>query len=374
MSTIIKVNLKPLTPSVPGRAKLLIKEWRFETKELRFNIQRNQDQFYLGEKGIWSPSIIYHEVSTLGVSAEGYYIDILDNILDPLLKLTGTSFKIELEDSEKNKAFGVLILEEGLLASSALGNATLNAESAPIPSKIQESTPPELDEKNIEQIELPQVDMTSELTAEEKISFDTMSAENQPKTLNEDKKKSSGVLKNTMIGLVSILILVAMACGILYYLKGPQFFKELFEKVQNQFDEIAPQSLLKTDETQISSAFNQENLNSACLITDETATDELAFVKSCLQSSPSGADLMKIIANAKSKKLCQVAQRIYAYKSQAGDKQISLAYAKEFDSAFNEKEGCFAEDKETAIYWYEKVLSVDPLHVEATERIKALQL
>ena len=53
--------------------------------------------------------------------------------------------------------------------------------------------------------------------------------------------------------------------------------------------------------------------------------------------------------------------------------QIALAYAREFDPA-TFVAGCLtAADKETAIYWYELVLSKEPENAEVKARIEALR-
>jgi hypothetical protein len=40
----------------------------------------------------------------------------------------------------------------------------------------------------------------------------------------------------------------------------------------------------------------------------------MEFVKGCLRSQPSSAQLLDVIAKAKADKKCDVAQRLYAYK------------------------------------------------------------
>ena len=79
------------------------------------------------------------------------------------------------------------------------------------------------------------------------------------------------------------------------------------------------------------------------------------------------------MAAAKAAKRCDVAQRLYVFKSNGGDIKVALAYAREYDSA-SFVAGCVtAADKETALYWYEFVLSKDPSNQVAKDRIKALR-
>jgi hypothetical protein len=101
--------------------------------------------------------------------------------------------------------------------------------------------------------------------------------------------------------------------------------------------------------------------------------DDLMYIQSCLKTNPDSVQVLAVIDAAKKSNRCDLAQRLYAFKGQAGDIPVALAYAKEFDPA-SFTPGCFkAADKETAIYWYEVVLSKDANHVEAKSRLEALR-
>jgi hypothetical protein len=101
--------------------------------------------------------------------------------------------------------------------------------------------------------------------------------------------------------------------------------------------------------------------------------DDLIYIQGCLKTSPDSVQVLAVINAAKKSNRCDLAQRLYAFKGQAGDVPVALAYAKEFDPA-SFTAGCFkAADKETAIYWYEVVLSKDANHAEAKSRLEALR-
>jgi hypothetical protein len=101
--------------------------------------------------------------------------------------------------------------------------------------------------------------------------------------------------------------------------------------------------------------------------------DDLIFIQSCLKTNPDSVQVLAVIDAAKKSNRCDLAQRLYAFKGQAGDIPVALAYAKEFDPA-SFAAGCFkAADKETAIYWYEVVVSKDANHAEAKSRLEALR-
>jgi hypothetical protein len=83
--------------------------------------------------------------------------------------------------------------------------------------------------------------------------------------------------------------------------------------------------------------------------------------------------VLEVIAAAKLAKRCDLVQRLYAFKSQAGDIAVALAYAREFDPQFHQA-GCIASpDKATAIYWYEHVLSSQADNADAKARVQALK-
>jgi hypothetical protein len=103
------------------------------------------------------------------------------------------------------------------------------------------------------------------------------------------------------------------------------------------------------------------------------AKDDLVFLQECLKTNPEGEKVLEVIAAAKSAKRCDLVQRLYAFKSQAGDIAVALAYAREFDPQFHQA-GCIASpDKATAIYWYELVLSSQADNADAKARVQALK-
>ncbi|KAG1381944.1 hypothetical protein G6F59_017881 [Rhizopus arrhizus] len=100
---------------------------------------------------------------------------------------------------------------------------------------------------------------------------------------------------------------------------------------------------------------------------------ELEFVQACVKENLTSPAMLEVIQTAKKDGHCGIAQRLYANKAQAGDVQIALAYAKEYDPKYLEPSKCFATpDKATAAYWYETVLGVDANNTEAKERFEEL--
>ncbi|WP_152907795.1 hypothetical protein [Taylorella equigenitalis] len=99
----------------------------------------------------------------------------------------------------------------------------------------------------------------------------------------------------------------------------------------------------------------------------------MTFIQACLKTNPDTDQILKIISEAKNAKECDLARRLYANKAQSGNSVIAFAYAKEYDPASSVKDGCFKEDKATAIYWYETGLLDDPNNAEAKTRLQELQ-
>lgn len=101
--------------------------------------------------------------------------------------------------------------------------------------------------------------------------------------------------------------------------------------------------------------------------------NDLSFIQACLRTTPDTGKVLAVIESAKTAKRCDVAHRLYAFKGQAGDVVIALAYAKEFDPKFFTAGCVTAADKNTALYWYDLVLARDANHAEAKERAEALR-
>jgi hypothetical protein len=123
----------------------------------------------------------------------------------------------------------------------------------------------------------------------------------------------------------------------------------VWDKNDEQFGECSPEVLNETD-------------------------DSLSFIQTCMKTGPSSKELMEVIEAAKESNRCDVMQRLYAYKAQAGDPDIALAYAREYDPEYFEPYGCVdSADIETAVYWYELAVLNGVEDVSALERLQKLR-
>ncbi|WP_454691469.1 hypothetical protein [Achromobacter aloeverae] len=98
----------------------------------------------------------------------------------------------------------------------------------------------------------------------------------------------------------------------------------------------------------------------------------MAFVQDCVRDVKDSAALLTVIRAARDKGQCDIAQRLYANRANAGDIDIALAYAQEYDPAYAKPNECFKPEAATARYWYESVLEKDPKQAEAAAKLKAL--
>lgn len=112
------------------------------------------------------------------------------------------------------------------------------------------------------------------------------------------------------------------------------------------------------------------NLDPACQL--QSGMDDISFLQACLKTSPNEEQIQEIIAQAKNLGVCNVAQRLYANKGQSNP-TIALAYAKEYDPQFAGSNICFNANKNTAVYWYETVMEMEPGNSEARMRLMELK-
>lgn len=183
-------------------------------------------------------------------------------------------------------------------------------------------------------------------------AFDDLDLSN----LNIDTSELNNVFANINSGLNSATTISAPAPKLPSMPQMPSI--QPSEKVQSV--ETAPIS---------APASTDVALDPACQLT--SGADELAFIQGCLRTNPNDDQLLTVINTAKSQGACSVAQRLYANKGQ-NNSRIALAYAKEYDPQFAGNNSCFNSNKNTAKYWYETVLEMEPSNSEARSRLMEL--
>ncbi|WP_193015914.1 hypothetical protein [Proteus sp. FME41] len=333
-------ELKPVQPARPGFAVLSIRNWEGEASPVYLSIQRNQDRYFLNDKGEWVGNAFFHQLS-LEDADDGYQIVLDKTLVDPLVSNLQMAYQFTLKDDNETQDIGRLRIRDGVLASQALGQSealksTATLDNQPVPPAPIVETPPE-----------PEPIKAAEPEPEPELIIPEINVDEPPQ-----RPTPPPAPKKSKIGLILAIILILILAGILtwfFLLRG------------NPAGEPAPQP---TPEPSTLSACSVENMKSG------TA---LAFVQNCIQSQPDSKTIIETIEHAKQSNQCDIAQRLYAYKAQSGDVEIALNYAREYDPATASAQGCFSADKETAIYWYEAVLNHDSQNSDAKMRLDALK-
>lgn len=316
---MLRIELKE---DKPGYALLSARKWK-GSNEVEIAVQHSQNSRYLVDTQNWSPEIVWHRVPDLSVEGDALTGRIGPWLVDALLNQGGNvRFLMQVRDATLSDA-GPIAFSGNILSSSAGGDYERE-------QNVREVVTPEPQPLVVEPVEIaePVVETPAESAVEKTEEFVEPEVVVPPPTPAPEPKKSKLGL---IIGLVVLLLAAAIAA---YFLLQPKEEKP------------AP------TECQVSSA-----------------SDELSFIQTCLKTKPDNQKLLTIIDEAKKANKCSIAQRLYAHQAQSGNAEIALAYAKEYETG----NACFKADKETAIYWYESVLSADPNNATAKQRLDELK-
>ena len=338
-------ELKPSLTGRPGFATLVLTGWESESIEIGARaevcVQRNQDQRYLGDGRQWTTLQTWHQVSLSDEpTAESVALSLEPVIVDPLVENPQMTYQIQIRIGSEH-GVGVIRIREGVLSSHAAGQSV-----SPVAHVSQASVEPLVPEPApIELVPAP-----------------------EPVLPIENKKSN----KLPLIGLFILLLLIGVGGFAWMQIKTEPATTP--NPVVAQAPTVAPVAAPVVAPLPVPAAPPAPVEPPACSAEAMAKVkDDLMYIQSCLKTNPDSVQVLAVIDAAKKSNRCDLAQRLYAFKGQAGDIPVALAYAKEFDPA-SFTPGCFkAADKETAIYWYEVVLSKDANHVEAKSRLEALR-
>jgi hypothetical protein len=330
----------------PGFATLVLTGWESESIEIGARaevcVQRNQDQRYLGEGRQWTTSQTWHQVSLSDEpAAESVMLSLEPVVVDPLVENPQMTYQIQIRIGSEH-GVGVVRIREGVLSSHAAGQSV-----SPVAHVSQASVEPLVSEPApIELAPAP-----------------------EPVVPIENKKSN----KLALIGLFILLLLIGVGWFAWMQLKTEPATTTP-NPVVAEAPPAAPVAAPVVAPPPVPAAPPAPVEPPACSAEAMAKVkDDLMYIQSCLKTNPDSVQVLAVIDAAKKSNRCDLAQRLYAFKGQAGDIPVALAYAKEFDPA-SFTPGCFkAADKETAIYWYEVVLSKDASHAEAKSRLEALR-
>jgi len=320
---VIKPELKPLDPVNPGYATLLLKGWKGGTEGVEISILSNQDNLYLDSHGGWVSGEMYLGLPALSLVDDVPAVQVGPSFIDPLLANRNAAYRLAIKGGGVSDV-GILAITAGLLSSQAGG-------------------------------ENPQVQNSQTLDTTPPVQPEPVVVPPEPTPVVDEPLPPAAPTKRkvpvAIILAVIALVLAAAAAG-WWFMRKPA-----------APDAPAP-TPAEAPVAKISGPCGDDQMNSG---------NAMDFVKGCLRSQPSSAQLLDVIAKAKADKKCDVAQRLYAYKAQSGDSQMAMRYAQEYDPKSAQAGGCFSPDPQTASYWYEAVVNQDPQNAEAKARLAELK-
>lgn len=349
--------------SKPGHALLNVQGWTGDAGALELSIQRNQDQYYLGDQGSWSGQPVWFGIS-LDAQADGPNLvaEVGPWLVDALLLEPQMVYMLYLRQNALNDK-GVLRLKGNLLSSQAAGQslhqeAHLDRTPKPAPKPEPEPLPeplptpaPKEEHFSAQRDEADDLADSSSLAAEPR--------ETQPTPPPKPRSKA------WLWILLGLVLAGAMGVGVWWWLQQ-----------QPAKTEPTPAPAASTEPAPASAPTVSTPTGEAACAAEalQQNSDDLAFIRGCLDSKPNAEQVLAVIERAKAAKRCNVVQRLYAFTAQSGNAAVAVAYAAEYDPKTFKAEGCIkSADKETAQYWYEQALVANPNNAQARERLEALK-
>lgn len=333
----VRVDVQP--DAGPGWARLVLSgaggPETPDRQSVRMSLQRNQDGRFLDERSGWSASEVWHVPHGVTQSGADLILRIGPELVDELLADPRTVCRIQVQAQGDSWA-GVLRMGQGIYPSGAAGQS---------PAAARQIQPPAQDVQEPAAVAPPE-------ETERKEPF--VAIRPDPPRREPAMRKMPILLLLLLLALLGLAI--AWYAGLLdRWLKEP----------------VVGQQTAAVEGEQPTGLATAPGPCSLQAMRDQT--DDLAFLQKCVQDNPDTDLVMAIIQAGKDAGRCDLIQRLYAHQAQAGNARIALAYAREFDPQTFEG-GCFEQaDGQTAIYWYEKSLQLDPDQNTVAERVKQLK-
>ncbi|MDN6180138.1 MAG: hypothetical protein ACTHXI_02895 [Halomonadaceae bacterium] len=366
-----KVTLTPLEQNIPGQGNLTLTGVKGVEPVSSLAIQRNQDELFLQQNGTWeSQPFKFALPADSEASSQAQAAKVDASIVDPLLESPNTTYRATLYDSHGNNVDQASMKIKGqLMASSAGGSTPSSGDEAaslspadPTPAAAPEPLEPEPPAPESE----PE---PSEATAEHD---EPAAAETHTPASAPPKPRKRKIWPFVLIG---ILLLVAAIIGGAYLLGSGALSMpgggEPDAPAAKDSAKPAPAAEEPDSAAPSADTAPDSSANAACSAEQMAASDALPFVQDCLASQPD--DIMQVINAAKAGEHCDIARRIYANQALGGNANAALAYAQEFDPGSHQASACFPEpDTETAVFWYETALEINPDQTDASRRLQEL--
>lgn len=292
--------------------------------EIRLSLQRNQDGRFLAQGSDWSASEFWHKPLDVSVNDSGIALLLGPQWVDALLADPRTVCRIQVELPDQSFS-GVLRMGRGIYPSVAAGTSPHLARETP-PAPIEEPPAPN--------------------PAPEPATPPVPIVQSVPEPPPRRKRL---FLVLSLLGLIALAALAwALYAG---WLAPGQF--------------VQPSGQAQTPPSVVVEPCSSQAMRDQA--------DDLAFLQACVQSKPDTQTVLAVVQAGQEAKRCDLVQRLYAHQGQAGNADVAVAYAREFDPE-TFKGGCFAQpDRETALYWYETALNSQPSLASVAERVKQLK-
>jgi len=335
---MLNIELRAARNNQPGHGELVIHGWERGSETLEITIQRNQDGRYLDPDGRWETAPVRHALGEVREHEGALLTDVGPWLVDPLLAGTGMSYQFTFKNAE-GEGRGVLNIKPGLLSSAAAGQSHSN-ETTAVHAAVPLSAP-EADTGAATDAETPAPPEPEPApAADTDTDADAPTPALAPRPAPEKKSRWWLWL------LLGVLLLALIGAALWWFLLRPSGDSGT-EADAGDTSPCGAGSMAQT-------------------------SDDLLFIRTCLATQPSSQEVLEVIAAAKAAKRCNLVQRLYAHKAQAGDVEVALAYAREYDP-HSFSGGCIeAADADTAVYWYEIVTEHAPDNPEAQQRLQEL--
>ncbi|NTY94112.1 hypothetical protein [Pseudomonas putida] len=343
----IRVDVLPLDVNTPGQGLLRITGWEGTSEGLQCSLQSSQSHEFLHDGGHWAKVAHWFRLDGMNAVAGAPAIEtrIGPNLINPLLQASGTAtFRIEVSNPQTGRSdLGMVRINSAIIASVESGPALEKSPPpAPLPSATVIVQPPAVTTPE------PVPVVTAEPVPE-------AAPAPQPAPVAPPPKAPAKQGQKWLLPLLA-LILLALAAG------GGWWW---FNRSAGEATAAVPPE---------DKPVAQADAAKPCSLESMQGQTSLAFLQSCIQSKPDSAALLEVISLAKANDQCDVAQRLYANRANAGDIQIATAYAHEYDPKYHQPSNCFkAPEAATAASWYETILSFDENNAEAKQRYEELK-
>lgn len=346
----LRFSLIPLEPSVPGKARLCVSAYDGEhlgVQNYQIQLERKDVDAYLQADGRWGAQSCWLQLQGWTEFEGGVAVLIDASVLDPIL-LQETGLRIALRN-EQGSVVGVRGLSFnplGLALSSAAGTGAQQAEAVHVLAPVSQHQPEPQPEPQLQPVPAPEPETVVEPIVapveEPEIPVIVEPPASPPVQQAPTKTRSRWGL---WVGLA--ILAAAAAGGVAYWL--------------SQDKPVEPLADVPKEPAGVCSLERMQTMA------------ELTFVQECVNENYDSAQWLEVIGRAKQAGKCEIAQRLYVNKAQAGDAAIALAYAREYDPAQARSTQCFTQaNPATAAYWYETVLMAQPENADAKARLQEL--